>query len=305
MKLNQISSNDTLTLSALAQLLKNSVLLQIAEFYSMTGNADYKRKAPTASGGAFRAVDNNYAANAITPLFANVALKIFGGHVQVDRAYERRGADIGSVRATELMNFIINMAKNFTDQFFNGVISATDFNGLKAIMPVGQVITPAVDGFQVLAGNDNTAKKSQQKLLEYIHTLIGKLDGGAGALFMNAAVMARLTTIADEHITRTPNEFGILVPYFDGIPLVNPGYNAAGTEILPSTEVCGANNATSSIYACRFGESRDLTIATNIGLEVVDLGLVGVHYTHSVEFDADLALLNDKAVGQLKGIEIV
>lgn len=305
MKLRDISNNDTLTLSAVVELLKNSVLLQLAEFYQMTGNADNKRKAASASGGSFRALDNNYASNQITPAFASVVLKIFGGHVQVDRAHERRGADIGSVRATELVNFVKNLAKNFNDKFFNGVISATEFNGLKAIMPAGQKLAPATDGFQVLAGNDNTARKSQQAFVEYIHYLISKLDGGAGALFMNGAVLARLTTIANEHIVRTPNEFGVLIPYFDGIPLINPGYNASGTEILPSTETCGTNAATTSIYAVSFGESSNLSIASNKGLEVVDLGLVGVHYTHSVELDADLALLNDKAVGQLAGIEIV
>lgn len=201
-----------------------------------------------------------------------MALKIFGGLVQVDRAHERRGADIGSVRATELMNFVKNLAKNFNDKFFNGVISATSFNGLKAIMPAGQKFVPLNDGFQVLAGSDNTARKSQQAFLEYIHYLISLLDGGAGALFMNGSVIARLTTIAEGHIERTPNEFGVLIPSFDGVPLINPGYNASGGEILPANEVCGNNSATTSIYAASFGTSDDLTIATNKGLEVLDLG---------------------------------
>jgi hypothetical protein len=162
MKLREISNNDTLTLSALEELMKKSALLQLAEFYSMTGNADNKRKAATATGGEFRALDSNYADNHITPQFASVALKIFGGLVQVDRAHERRGADIGSVRATELMNFVKNLAKNFNDKFFNGVISATSFNGLKAIMPAAKNLFPLTMVFKCSPGSDNTARKSQQ-----------------------------------------------------------------------------------------------------------------------------------------------
>ena len=47
-----------------------------------------------------------------------------------------------------------------------------------------------------------------------------------------------------------------------------------------------------------------MSVATNIGVEVKDLGLVGVHYVHSVEFDADLVLLNDLSVARLEGIRL-
>lgn len=46
MKLREISNNDTLTLSALEELMKKSALLQLAEFYSMTAMQITKEKQP-------------------------------------------------------------------------------------------------------------------------------------------------------------------------------------------------------------------------------------------------------------------
>lgn len=305
MKLQQISANDMLTQQVIAQMASRSTVLEFAEFYPIVGNADYARKAATATGGQFRALDNDYSANTITPVFANPTLKILGDKVQVDRAHERRGLDVASVRARELMSFAKNLGKQFQHYFFNGAVSATQFNGLKAIVPGGQKITAAENGLAVPLGNDNSSKTAQQKFLEAINQLIQKVDGGAQVLFMNAFVLSRLTTIARDFIQWQPNTFGMLVPYFNGVPLRDAGYDKTGALNIPNNETVGSNDDCTSVYAVRFGEASDLSIATNLGVEVKDLGLVGVHYTHSVEFDADLVLLNDLAVARLEGIDVL
>lgn len=304
MRLQQISAKDTITQQVVAQMIAGSTVLEFAEFYPIVGNADYARKAATASGGQFRALDSDYPENRITPQFANPTLKILGDKVQVDRAHERRGLDIPSVRARELMNFAKNLGKQFQKYFFNGQASSTEFNGLKAIIPSSQKITAANNGLSVPLGNSDTAKSAQQKFLELLDALIEKVDGGAQVLFMNGATLARLNAIAREYITTQRNEFGRIVPYYNDIPIRNIGYDKDGNLILDFNETVGTSTDCTSIYAVRFGEASDLSIATNIGVEVKDLGLVGVHYTHSVEFDADLVLLNDKAVARLEGIRI-
>lgn len=304
MKLQQISANDTLTQQVVAQMISRATVLEFAEFYPIVGNADYARKAATASGGLFRALDTDYPANVITPAFANPTLKILGDKVQVDRAHERRGLDIASVRARELMNFAKNLGKQFQYYFFNGVVSGTEFNGLKAIVPSGQVITAATNGLSVPLGNDTTSKTAQQKFLELLNQLIQKIDGGAQVLFMNANALSRLTTIAREFIQWQVNGFGMLMPYYNGIPIRDAGYDKTGSLVIPQTETVGTSTDCTSIYAVRFGEASDLSVATNIGVEVKDLGLVGVHYTHAVEFDVDLVLLNDLSVARLEGIRL-
>lgn len=231
-------------------------------------------------------------------------LRILGDKVEVDRAHERRGLDIASVRARELLNFGQNLGKQFQKYFFNGSGSGNEFQGLKLKIPTSQKITPAANGISVPLGNDNTAKTAQQNFLELINDLIRKVDGGAQVLYMNAKALSRLTTIAREFIQWLPNTFGTIIPYYNGIPLRDAGYDKDGNYVIPQDETCGTSNDCTSIYAVRFGEGADLSIATNVGLEVKDLGLVGVHYTHSVEFDVDLVLLNDLAVARLEGIRL-
>ncbi len=304
MRIQQISANDTLTQQVVSQMLSRATVLEFAEFYPMVGNADYARKAATASGGQFRALDTDYPANIITPAFANPILRILGDRVQVDRAHERRGLDVASVRARELLNFARNLGKQFQRFFFNGSGTGNEFQGLRLIVPAGQKITPATNGISVTLGNDNTAKTAQQNFLEQLNNLIQKVDAGAQVLFMNARALSRLTTIAREFITWQPNTFGTMIPYYNGVPLRDAGYDKDGNLVIPQNETVGTSTDCTSIYAVRFGEASDLSIATNIGVEVKDLGLIGVHYIHSVEFDATLVLLNDLAVARLEGIRL-
>lgn len=94
------------------------------------------------------------------------------------------------------------------------------------------------------------------------------------------------------------------VKYFNGVPVVPAGYDRFGDRIIGHAETVGNASTCTSVYAVRFGERADLSIATNTGLEVVDLGLVGNFYTHRVEFDAAPVLLNNKAAARLEGIII-
>lgn len=306
MKLNQISANDEVTQLVISKMMERSTVLQYAEFYSMSGNAEYARKAATASGGQFRAIDADYATNNVSPDYSNPALRILGDQVQVDQAHERRGYDINSVRATELLNFAINLGKQFQCYFFNGdSLSFTNqFDGLKLITPASQVVVAAQNGLSIDTGNSDAAKGRQQKFLELIDTLIETVDGGAEALFMDSRTLSRLNSIAREYITFQQNQFGQPVRTYNGIPIVPSGYDKNGSRIITHTEVSGTASNTTSIYAVRFGERADMTIATNIGVDVQDLGIVGPFYTHKVEMDVAPVLLNDKAVARLSGLII-
>lgn len=304
MKLHQISSSDELTQNAILKMYERSTVLQVAEFYSMYGNAENARKAASASGGQFRALDSDYAANIVTPAFASPALKILGDHIQVDQAHERRGTDVASIRASELLNFCMNLGKQFQNYFFNGdtTISANQFDGVKKLIVSSQKITASTNGLSIDSGNSDTAKSRQQKFLELLEQLVESVEGGAQALFMDGKTLARLSSIAREFITTQPNSFGIPVKYFNGVPLYPAGYDRNGTKILPHNETTGTATNCTSVYAFRFGERSDLSIATNIGLEVKDLGLVANFYTHKVEMDVVPVLLNDKAAARLEGI---
>ncbi len=306
MRLNQISAGDELTQLVVKKMTEKANVLLFAEFYSIFGNAEYTRKTATASGGKFRSLDSDYDLNVITPAFASPALKILGDHVQVDQAHERRGKDINSVRASELLNFAANLGREFQNYFFNGnsTDEAEQFDGIKKLVPAFQKITAAQNGLSIDLGNSDAAKGRQQKFLELLDTLIGSIDGGAQVVYMDSKTLARLTTIAREFFTTQPDAFGRPIKYYNDIPVLPSGYDNAGNRVIEHAEACGSANNCTSIYAVRFGERSDLSIATNIGVDVRDLGLVGSFFTHKAELDAAPVVLNDKAVGRLEGIII-
>ncbi len=306
MKLNEVSKNDVKTNSFINSMTKYSSILEYAEFYKIVGNSDMPRKKATAAGGQFRALNDNWAGNTVNPQFGSVNLKIFGDKVEIDKAHERRAGDIPSERARQLINFAEEFGKNFQHEFFNGNANLNNksWNGLNTIIPGSQVIYGADEGLLIEMGNSNDAKLSQQKFIESLRKLISKVDGGAQVLYMNEDAWTRLTTIAAEYINWQKNDFGLLIPFFGGIPIRTGGYNAAGNLIIPANETIGEYSNATSIYAVRFGEKKDLTIGTSNGLNIDDLGLVGNHYTDNVELDADLCLLNTRAVAVLKGIVI-
>ena len=306
MLLQQLSASDPVTQAVVSAMLSRSTVLEFAEFYSIVGNADYARKAASANGGKFRALNTDYPANQVNPVFANPALKILGDKVEVDKAHERRGADVPSVRAMELNSFAQNLGRQFQNYFFNGDNGANSnaFNGLKIQLPTGQKITAGTNGLSVDMGNSDAAVKNQQNFLEQLDALIETVDGGAQALWMDGKVIARLSSIARGQVVWTKNEFGQQVATYNGIPIRPGGYDNAGNKVLPHTETVGTSTNCTSIYAVRFGERTDTTLASNVGVEVKDLGVVGVHYTHNVDFDVDLAILNDKSCARLEGIII-
>jgi hypothetical protein len=306
MKLNQVSPKDVKTARFIKDMKKYATILEYAEFYQIVGNGDMPRKKATAAGGQFRALNDNWNTNQVSPEFGTVNLKIFGDIVEVDKAHERRAGDIISERARQLVNFAEEFGKNFQNEFFNGKTANNpkSWNGLISLIPAQQIIYGAENGLQVLAGNSEEASLSKQIFLEKLRKLITMVDGGAQVLYMNEDVWTRLTTIAAEYISWQKNDFGNMIPYFGGVPIRAGGYSSNGNFIIPANETIGTFNNASSVYAMRFGEKKDLTIATSNGLNIEDLDLVNNHYVDNVELDADLCLLNNRAVAALKGIII-
>jgi hypothetical protein len=306
MKLNEISSQDIKTSAFIKSMKKYSTILDYAEFYRIIGNSDMPRKKASAAGGQFRAINDNWVSNQVSPLFGSVNLKIFGDKVEVDKAHERRAGDINSERARQLINFAEEFGKNFQNEFFNGKTNSNvkSWNGLVSIIPAQQVIVADESGLLVQAGNSDAAALSKQKLLEKLRKLITMVDGGAEVLYMNEDVWTRLTTIAAEYISWEKNDFGNMISYFGGVPIRSGGYNSSGSLVIPANELFGEFNTATTVYAMRFGEKKDLTIGTSNGLNIDDLGLVNNHYVDNVELDADLCLLNNRAVAALKGIVI-
>ena len=95
------------------------------------------------------------------------------------------------------------------------------------------------------------------------------------------------------------------VPTFNGIPIVDAGYKNDGEGlVISNTAVCGSATDCTTIYAVKYGEKQNVMAATNSGVDVVDKGLIGVHYVTMVDFDMNQAISDSRAVAQLDGLRI-
>ena len=314
MKINQLSAPAGNTDAALRSLAVNEFmagfpLANYAEFYPISGNADTPRKVDAnISAGDNRTIATDYTAKSNTPGFGAVVLKIYGDKVETDYAYERRSQDIGSQRARDLANFSRSLGRYFMDAVVNDELSATKFSGLKeqATALGVKTVFDTANGGELPSGNGNTERKQQDKFIEILTAQLSAVR--PSVMLMNGALMARLASVGRSYLSTTTvkdiygNEY--LIRTFYDVPIIDPGFKANNSGlILPSNETEGTSTSKcTSIYMVRFGEEMDTTFATNVGMDVKDLGMVGTKYTTLVEFDVDLAVLDKTSLTRISGI---
>lgn len=300
-----VDLNPALRTIAIGEMYKATQLFNYAEFYSMIGNSDAPKKVATEAGGSERAINADYTGANGAPAYGSVTLQILGDLIKTDLAYERRGGSIESERERELKSFASGIGRYFMYQFINGTGSSNQIAGLITQIQASETLSMGVNGAQVPLGNSDANKGAQQAFLEALDSLIASVGAG-GVLFMNPKTISRLTAIAREYV-KVDNVDGVfgLVTSYNGVPIVNSGYSKDKTTLVQGqAETVGTSSDCCSVYCVRFGEKVDTTIATNVGLQVRDRGLVGVQYNTLVEMDAQVAILNAKSAFRLKGVRL-
>lgn len=267
----------------------NAPILEYAEFYQVTGNSDSPRKAVSASGGQVRTINDTYPDNKIDPSFGSVTLVTFGDIVQTDIANHRRGIDVNGARLNDVLAFAKNMGKNLQYNLVNN----TTWNGF---LKSGFIPTARVTSFS----SDLSTDAKRKNLVMLIKEQMADV-GNPDCVIMDVAVLSEISGLAMEYVKYGPNNLGGFIPSIDGVPIVLSGYNSSGTKTLPATTGTGSN--ATKIIVARFGEKSDLTLATSVGLQVKDLGLVGTAYETLVELDIDAALLDNTAVAVIDEIQ--
>jgi hypothetical protein len=310
--LPEISASDRLSQLVVSAMIDERPILGQWEFYPHPGNSDNPRKSSSASGGGYRAVNNDHADNEVNPDFANMILAILGDKVETDVAHERRGFDIASVRASDLRQFAREFAKFLVQEHVKGGgqgSNPAELNGLESLLPMsdGQSIY-AVDNSTALtleAGNADATVSAHQKLKVKLHELIESIDGGAEWIMTSNRLKAFITSVFESNIERTADEFGNEFPTFNGVPLLKADKAPDGSEVLSQDEQPGSiTTDTQSVYAGRYGERSDLAMSTNVGIEVIDRGQEDSQWVYNVELDAQQERLNDESAARLAGIEI-
>jgi len=299
-----LSEND-LQRGVIETFVQSSPILDRIPFLSIEGNAYAYNEEAALPGVAFRSVNEAYVESTGTFNQKTEGLVILGGDADVDRFIVQTRGNLNDQRATQTAMKVKAASYKFQDTFFNGDIAVDpkSFDGLKKRLAGAQVITAATNGLGPVAGGHD--------FFDALDALLGSVNGDVDAIYANKSVIAKIKSsgrrlggveMVKETLTQKP------ITTYNGIPLLDPGSNAAGTLILPQTETEGtAAGTTSSVYAVRFGGDEGdqaVTGLTNGGVQVDDLGEIDAKpaYRTRIEFYTGLAVFGGKAASRLTGV---
>jgi hypothetical protein len=306
-------SANSLQRGVIETFIQYSPVLDRLPLLEIEGNAYAYNTEGSLPGVAFRAVNTSYTESTGTVNQLTESLVILGGDADVDRFIVQTRGNLNDQRAVQTALKVKAASYRFQDAFFNGDVTGggdapQGFDGLKKRLTGGQVIAPtgATNGLNVL-GNGTT---DPQNFFDQLDTLIAAVPGlgpDNGALYANGLISAGRRIGGVDTVREDLT--GKRVLQYNGIPVLDPQANAAGTLILPQTET-GTGTAgatTSSIYAVKFGQNENdggVTGLTNGGVMVDDLGFLQSQpvYRTRIEFYCGLALFAGKAAARLTNV---
>lgn len=304
-----LSQND-LQRGVIETFVQESPVLDRLPLMNIEGNAYAYNKEDTLPGVAFRSVNEAYTESTGTVVQATESLVILGGDADVDRFIVQTRGDLNDQRAVQTRLKVKAASYKFQDTFFNGdvTVDTKSFDGLKKRLTGSQVISTATNGAAI--NTDDTTRNAFFDKLDELISLVPGLDGSNGAIYANRAIIGKVRSagrrvggveLVKEDIT------GKRIVMWNGVPLLDPGVNLAGTSILGQAETQGSSSVASSIYAVKFGQDENdgaVTGLTNGGIQVDDLGFLQSQpvYRTRIEFYCGLATFGGKAAARLTGV---
>lgn len=304
-------STDDLQRGVLEVFVQESPVLDRLPLLDIEGNAYAYNKEATLPGVAFRSVNEAYTESTGTVVQATESLVILGGDADVDRFIVQTRGNLNDQRAVQTRLKVKAASYKFQDHFFNGdvAVDTKGFDGLKKRLTGNQVFAIGTNGAGV--NTDDTARWAFFDALDNLVSRVPGLTGDNGAIYANSSIRAKILSagrriggvdMVREDIT------GRRVVTWNGIPVLDPGNNLAGTAILPQTETQGtASGTTSSVYAVKFGQDETdagVTGLTNGGVQVDDLGFLQSQpvYRTRIEFYCGLATFGGTAAARMTGV---
>ncbi len=305
-----LSQND-LQRGVIETFVQLSPVLDRLPLMPIEGNAYAYNKEATLPGVAFRSVNEAYTESTGTVVQATESLVILGGDADVDRFIEQTRGNLNDQRATQTRLKVKAASYKYQDTFFNGdvTVDTKAFDGLKKRLIGGQVISAGTNGIPVYNATQADSLAFLAKLDDLLAAVPG-ISGDNGVIYANSSIIGKIRSagrlvggveVVKEDMT------GKRVITWQGIPILDPGANLAGTAILPQTETQGSSSVASSIYAVKFGEDETdggVTGLTNGGIQVDDLGFLQSQpvYRTRIEFYCGLATFGGQAAARLTGV---
>jgi hypothetical protein len=250
----KLSEND-LQRGVVETFILQTVVLDRLPLESIEGNAFAYNEEATLPGVEFRAVNSAYAESTGTFNQKTESLVILGGDADVDTFIQRTRGNLNDQRAVQTAMKVKAAVLKFQDTYINGdvAVDANSFDGLKKRLTGAQVIDPGGNGIPVVGADD----AARHAFFDQVDALLAAVPGGADALYMNDIIRGKFRSAARRvggwNMER--DDFGRSIEFYNDVPLFDIGSKADGTRIIPQTEVEGADNATSSIYAVHYSES--------------------------------------------------
>lgn len=305
-------SQNQLQRGVIETFVQVSPVLDRLPLMTIEGNAYAYNEEATLPGIAFRAVNEAYTESTGAVNQKTESLVILGGDADVDRFIVQTRGNINDQRATQTALKVKAASYKLQDTFFNGdiTVDTKSFDGLKKRLTGAQVIVAGTNGIPIV-GNGGTDAYTFFDQLDALLAAVPGLDSSNGAIYANAGLRGKIASagrrlggveMVREDLT------GKRVLQWNGIPVLDPGANLAGTAILPQTETEGtAAGTTSSIYAVKFGQDetdRGVTGLTNGGVQVDDLGFLQSQpvYRTRIEFYCGLGVFGGQAAARLTGV---
>lgn len=305
-----LSEND-LQRGVIETFVQLSPVLDRLPLLPIEGNAYAYDSEATLPGVAFRSVNEAYTESTGTVNQTTESLVILGGDADVDRFIVQTRGNLNDQRAVQTRLKVKAASYKFQDTFFNGdiTVDTKSFDGLKKRLTGGQVLSAGTNGIPIVGDGGADAYAFFDQLDALVAAVPG-LDSSNGAIYANSAVRGKVMSagrrIGGVEMVRE-DLTGKRVLTWNGIPILDPGANLAGTAILPQTETQGTSALATSVYAVKFGEDETeggVTGLTNGGIMVDDLGLLQSQpvYRTRVEFYCGMAVFGGKAAARLTGI---
>ncbi|MFC1505204.1 major capsid protein [Thermodesulfobacteriota bacterium] len=277
---------------------RTSPVLERLPFFGVNGQAYKYNIEETLPGIAFRGINESYTEDTGVVNPAVEALYILGGLSKVDRALVKTQGNVNNLRATYDGMKAKATALTFTLKFFKGDNSTdpNEFDGLENRLTGSQVIDMGST-----SGGDELDLAKLDELLDAV-------QGSPDVLFCNKTIRRKISALvraASQAQETVSDAFGRQLTAYAGIPIAVIEDDKDGNPILDFDEdnPGGGTAASTSIYAVRFGLAEYVSGLQAGSMDVLDQGLVGIHYNTLIEWICGLGVFHPKAAARLRGIK--
>jgi HK97 family phage major capsid protein len=282
-------SNDIILQGVIETIVQDSPILQALPFIEITGNGLTYNRENTNPAATFFDVGDTWTEG--TPTFTQITatLKIVGGDADIDNFLLTTRSSIQDLQSAIIRLKAKAVQQKFEDTFVNGdtAVDSKSFDGIDKLATGGQAISMGTNGATLT--------------LTRLDELIDLVKGGPPAMLLMSKRTRRtlnnLARTAGAFLETDRNEWGMMVQWYDGIPV-------GVSDYISDAKTVGSSNDCSTIYAMQFGEGAIAGLTAPGALTVEDIGsLETKDATRTrVKWYVSMALFNTLKLAKLIGV---